>query len=155
AETGLEVSLLDCGSAAAWAQVVHHPPPRPSRFIHFFLGNDIAAARLAEGVEWEGPFGAAANLGDLLVTDSTCQLQPARQLASLSSLATLAGPAIPAHLPPHEWNYDELGPALDLWIAQAAAALASVIYNTTTVAAAGLAIIDGLLPPAVLLRLID
>ncbi|MFD2648360.1 ROK family protein [Devosia albogilva] len=155
AQTGLEVSILDCGSAAAWAQVVHHPPPRPSRFIHFFLGNDIAAARLAEGVEWEGPFGAPANLGDMLVSDSRGQLQPAHQLASLSSLAALAGPALPAHLPPHEWTYDELGPVLDLWIDQAASALATVIYNTTTVAAAGLAIVDGLLPAPVLHRLIE
>ena len=155
AETGLEVSMLDCGSAAAWAQVVHHEAPRPSRFIHFFLGNDIAAARLGEGLAWEGPLGVAANLGDMLVSDHKGQLLPAHQLASLSSLAALAGSAIPAHLPPHEWNYDGLGPVLDRWIDQAATALASVIYNTTTVAAASLAIIDGLLPEPLLGRLIE
>jgi predicted NBD/HSP70 family sugar kinase len=152
---GLETSLLDCGSAAAWAQVIAHEPPRPSRLIHFFLGDDIAAARLSEGQQWEGPFGAAANLGDMLVPGPDGRLLPAHRLASLSALADIAGDAAPADRPPHEWTYEHLGPKLDLWIEQAAAALANVIYNTTTVAPAGLAIIDGLLPSPVLLRLIE
>ena len=155
AETELEVSLLDSGSAAAWAQIVDHDPPRPARFIHLFLGNDIAAARLAEGLQWEGPFGAAANLGDMLVPDPEGKLRPAHQLASLSALAALAGPLVPAHLPPHEWDYDALEPVLDVWINQAAVALANLIYNTTTVTPAGLAIIDGFLPPAESHRLIE
>ena len=154
--TGLEISLFNDGNAACWAELIAFPRPRPANFIYFMIARYIAAGIVGEGMLWEGPTGNSANLGSMLVSDGGT-LQAAHFIASVTALArrlTEAGIAIDeAH--PESWDWTALGATLEQWIADSARTLARVVFNTTAVIESGLVVIDGIIPPPVVRRLVE
>lgn len=155
--TGLDVSLFNDGNAACWAELIAFPRPRPGNFIYFMISRYIAAGIVGEGMLWEGPTGNSANLGSMLVSIGGGPVQPAHFIASVTALTRrleAAGLAIDeAH--PEGWNWDGFGPVLEDWIADSAQALARVVFNTTAVIESGLVVIDGIIPPPVIRRLVE
>lgn len=155
--TGLEVSLVNDGNAACWAELIAFPRPRPGNFIYFMISRYIAAGIVGEGMLWEGPTGNSANLGAMLVGDREGEGRPAHFVASLTALAgrlAAAGVSID-ETRPRGWDWTAFGPVLDEWIADSARTLARVVFNTTAVIESSLVVVDGIMPPTVIERLVD
>jgi predicted NBD/HSP70 family sugar kinase len=155
--TGLPVQLYNDGNAACWAELTAYPAPRPSSFAYLLIGTFIGAGIVAESTLWQGTTGNSANLGSMLVTDEYGDQNFVHLLASIYALQQrLAGADI--EIPPTTpmfWPWDEWEPHVSDWIEAAAPALAKVIANTAAVIEYRVAIIDGIMPAAVLDRLID
>lgn len=154
--TGLPTVLFNDGNAACWAELSAFPAPRPSSFAYLNIGTFVGAGIVAENVLWEGPTGNSANLGSMLVTDRHGDQNFVHLLASLYALhRRLEGaditvpPTTPMFWPWHEWE-----PHVSEWIADAAPALAKAILNTAAVIEYRTAILDGVMPDAILDRLL-
>jgi predicted NBD/HSP70 family sugar kinase len=154
--SGLAVTTINDGNAACWAELIASPRPRPADFIYFLISRHIAAGIVGQGTLWEGPSGNSANLGSMLVSDDQGRLQAAHSVASLAALERRlveAGFAV-SSTQVDRWDWAAFGEVLDHWIADSARALARVVFNTTTVIESGLVVIDGLLPPLLIARLV-
>ena len=146
--TGLDVSLFNVGHAACWAQRVAYPAPRPLSFVFLVLDTFVGGGVVAENRLWEGPNGASANLGAMLVTDREGHMRYLHEIASLWALEQ--------RLKTAGFGLDAVGlsvaPAvrtvLDAWIAAASDALAQTLMNTTRVMEFELAVIESALPSA-------
>lgn len=156
AATGLATTWSNDGTSACWAEMVMSTPPRPSNFVHLFVSTFLGAGITAEHTLWEGPTGNSANLGSMLVSDRDGRRVPGHQIASVSALGSRlarAGIALP-EAAPADWPWDDWEPHVAPWIAEAGAALAEVIFNTSAVLEVELAIIDGTMPAPIVERLV-
>lgn len=155
--TGLHASLFNDGNAACWAELIAFPKPRPGTFIYFLISRFIAAGIVGEGMLWEGPTGNSANLGSMLVTGPDGRMQPAHFVASVTALSQrLITAGLAADIADLEnWDWDSFGPALDAWIDDSADALAKVVFNTTTVIESSMVVVDAVIPPAIVQRLVE
>jgi predicted NBD/HSP70 family sugar kinase len=155
--TGLEVSLFNDGNAACWAELIAFPRPRPGSFIYFLVSRYIAAGIVGEGMLWEGPTGNSANLGSMLVSGRDGRPVAAHFIASTTALAEqLKARGIAVDIRDVEtWDWDSFGTVLDQWISDSAAALARVVFNTTTVIESGMVVLDGIVPAGVVQRLVN
>lgn len=154
--TGLEVAVTNDGKAACWAELSASPRPRPADFIYFLISRHIAAGIIGQGTLWEGPSGNSANLGSMLVNDDHGRLQAAHSIASLAALERRlveAGFAVDG-AQADRWDWAAFGEVLDYWIADSARALARVVFNTMSVIESGCVVIDGLMPPPIVARLV-
>ncbi len=155
--TGLEVFVFNDGNAACWAELAAIEPPRPNNFAYLHVGTFVGAGIIAEGRLWEGPTGNSANLGAMLVTDTRGRQAFVHTLASIFAFRErLRGNGI--ELPngdPYFWDWETFEPHLSDWLNEAGWALALAIANTTAVIELGLAIIDEVVPEAILQRLVD
>jgi len=155
--TGLAVTLFNDGNAACWAELIAFPKPRPANFIYFLISRYIAAGILGEGMLWEGPNDNSANLGSMLVSDGKGQMQAAHFVASVTALENRLAEAgfvvDPSQM--EQWDWAGFGPVLDRWIADSAQALAGVVFNTTRVIESGLVVLDSVLPPPIVARLVE
>ncbi len=153
---GLEVTVLNDGNAACWAELIAFPRPRPGDFIYFLISRYIAAGIVAGGALWEGAKGNSANMGSMLVRHGEGPLQPAQFIASVTALEqrlTEAGfLVIPGQF--ETWDWDTFAPVVDQWIADSGNILARVVYNTSMIIDTGLVIIDSILPPSLSERLV-
>jgi predicted NBD/HSP70 family sugar kinase len=155
--TGLEVSLFNDGNAACWAELIAFPRPRPCSFIYFLISRYIAAGIVGEGMLWEGPTSNSANLGSMLVGDSSGRQRPAHFTASIAALIQrLHAAGIQANACAIEdWDWSSFGPVLDQWLADSAEALARVVFNTATVIESDLVVVDGIMPRDIVERLVE
>lgn len=154
--SGLDVTLFNDGNAACWGELIAFPKPRPANFIYFLISRYIAAGIVGEGTLWEGPSGNSANLGSMLVSDSDGSMQSAHFIASVTALeGRLAAAGYPVSGAPASWDLSGFEPVLDQWLTDSARALARVVFNTTMVIESRLVVVDGLLPPAIILRLVQ
>lgn len=154
--TGLSVQLVNDGNAACWAERVAHPAPRPQNFAFLLIGTWVGAGIIAENRLWEGVTGASANLGSMLVTDRQGASRFVHEIASLHALRPrlkAVGFDLPAVMqdPPAP----EVQAVLDVWIEDAAFALAQIVLNTATVIEYEVAIVETHLPVAILTRVIE
>ena len=154
-ETGLEVSILNDGNAACWAELAAQPAPRPANMAYFLISTFVGAGLIAQGALWEGPSGNSANLGSMLVTDRNGQQAFVHLIASIFAFEQRlrdAGLAVPAGNPA-EWDWDALEPVTTDWINDSARAIAKTITNTKAVMEFNLAVVDGIMPRAITERL--
>lgn len=155
--TGLEVNLFNDGNAACWAELTAFPRPRPTDFIYFLISQYIAAGIVGQGMLWEGPSGNSANLGSMLVSDGQGRPQAAHFIASVAALRarlTAAGFHL-AGADPAGWDWEGFGAVLEHWLTDSARALAKVVFNTATVIETRLVVLDSILPPAIVTRLVE
>lgn len=155
--TGMTVQVFNDGNAACWAELLAHPAPRPTSFAYLLISTFIGAGIVAENTLWEGPTGNSANLGSMLVTDRYGDQNFVHLLASIHALQQRlagAGIQIPATTPLF-WPWQDWEPHVTDWIEEAAPALAKVITNTAAVIEFRTAIVDGVMPPAILDRMIE
>lgn len=154
-ECGLHTQVYNDGNAACWAELVSLPQPRPSNFAYLLVGTFIAAGVVAEGVLWQGATGNSADLGSMLITDRHGDLNFAHLVATNFALSQrLIGAGIKLPNSPLDWPWESLEPHVSEWIADAGPAIARVIANTSAVFEFPLAVVDGVLPPHILDRLI-
>ncbi len=149
AATGLEVSVLNDGNAACWAELIALPRPRPANIIYFLVSHYIAAGVVGEGALWRGLTGNAANLGSMLVQLDTDQPRQVHFIASLSALKERlekAGKA-PSGANWSEWDWPGLAEDVENWTKDSARALARSLFNATTMVESPLVIIDSVLGP--------
>lgn len=153
--TGLEVSLYNDGNAACWAELIALAPPRPSNVLYFLVSRYIAAGVIAGGVLWEGPSGQGADLGSMVVEAGPDGVRQAYAFASkwaLQQRLAQAGKAQPLDVA--QWDWHDIAPELDTWLADSGEALARAVFNATTVVEQPLVVIDSILPPEVTARLV-
>lgn len=154
---GLPVSVYNDGNAACWAEIGSQPPPRPASFTYILVSTFIAAGILAESKLWEGPTGNSANLGSMLVTDRHGNQQFLHLLASIYALEHRladAGVVVPP-TSPQFWPWSQWEPHVSEWIEDASRAIAKALLNTAAVFEFDTAVLDGVMPPAVLERLME
>jgi predicted NBD/HSP70 family sugar kinase len=154
--TGLDVTLINDGNAACWAERVAHPIPRPVSFAFLLIDTFVAAGIVAENRLWEGVTGASANLGSMLVADRKGGSHFVHEIASLHALRQ----RFEAHdLDLAQVYGDAPAPAirnvLDAWIEDASFALAQTALNTATVLEYEVAIIESVLPGPVTRRIVE
>ncbi|HVY49947.1 MAG TPA: ROK family transcriptional regulator [Devosia sp.] len=155
--TGIsDVQVMNDGNAACWAEFVAHPSPRPGNFLYVLVDSFLGAGLVAEDRLWEGANGAAANLGSMRVTGRDGQMHYAHEVASLSALhrrleAQGLGLADALHSSPAQ----AARIVLDSWIDDAAFALAEAVLNAATVMDFDFAVIEGEVPEAVLMPLVE
>lgn len=153
---GFEITVLNDGNAACWAELIAFERPRPGNFIYFLISRYIGAGIVGEGMLWEGPTGNSANMGSMLVRPGEGPLQPAHAIASVTALEQRLTDAgfliIPGQF--ETWDWGAFAPVVDQWIADSGNILARVVYNTTMIIETGLAIIDTVLPAEIGQRLV-
>jgi predicted NBD/HSP70 family sugar kinase len=150
------VTLYNDGNAACWAEIGSQPKPRPASFTYILISTFISAGILAESKLWEGPTGNSANLGSMLVTDRHGHQQFLHLLASIYALErrlNAAGIVVPPTSPLF-WPWAQWEEHVAEWIEDGSRAIAKALLNTAAVFEFDTAVLDGVLPPAILDRIL-
>jgi predicted NBD/HSP70 family sugar kinase len=154
---GEPVDWFHDGNAACWSEFIARRPPRPEGLAYFQVGTLLSAGMALDGQLWEGRTGNAANLGAILVTDSCGQVSSVHAVASILALEQrieAAGGSLPAGNPLN-WDWNDLEPVATAWLDDAGRALASAVVSTQAVMELEIAVIDGVMPRGVVLRLLE
>lgn len=157
AKTGLAISLFNDGNAGCWAELVALQPPRPDNVVYILVSHFIASGVIVDGRLWEGATGNAAELGALLVSAGQEGPVPADQIASIAVLRErldMAGHAA-WRLPAAALDDAPLAGETEKWLAQAARAVAQVIFNANRMVEEPLVIIDTVLAQETTARLVE
>ncbi len=157
AASGLPIFRFNDGNAACWAELAAHPAPRPANLAYFQVGTFTGAGLIAEGRLWEGPTGNSANLGSMVVTQPDGRQQFVHLIASIYAFEArlrTAGLGIPAGNPV-DWDWSLLEPVTESWLEDSADALAKAIVNAHAVMEFSVALVDGVMPRAVVARLVE
>ena len=155
--TGIETFVYNDGSAGCWATLAALPAPRPANLAYLLVGTFVASGVLVDGRLWEGPNLHAGDLGALLVNDQDNNYVPVHRLASIYALRerlVAAGIASPAGHP-STWAWDAIEPVASEWLEEAGLAMALAVCNANAVTDCELAIIDGIMPAAIVQRLVE
>nr|WP_295883447.1 ROK family transcriptional regulator [uncultured Devosia sp.] len=154
---GEPVAWFNDGNAACWSEFIAHAAPRPSGLAYFQVGTLVGAGIAMDGQVWEGRTGNAANLGAILVADAQGQASYVYTIASILALEQRLDAA--GHTPPRgdpaNWNWESLEPVATAWLDDAGRALASAVISTRAVMELDMVIIDGVMPRAVVKRLLE
>jgi predicted NBD/HSP70 family sugar kinase len=155
--TGLAVEWVNDGNAACWGEWLALTMPRPRAFAAFHIGTFVGAGIATEGAAWEGRSGNAANLGAILVPGADGQPTAVHEVASLMALQRRleqAGQVLPAGNPLN-WDWAALEPVAGPWLDEAGKALATAILSARAVVDLDRIAIDGVMPRAVICRLVE
>lgn len=162
--TSHEVYFENDASAAATAQLVRGQGMEERNFIYLYLGTIIGGGLILGGSLETGPNGNAAAFNTFPVTASTLSSAPSMHgpfevLQHRASLYVLL-----RHLRTNGVKIDRIGelaalgdkaqPWLDEWEQDCAAALAQAIIGALSVVDVEAIVIDGILPPAPLGRIV-
>lgn len=156
-QLSIPVFLQNDATAACSAELVFgdasHPPNFASFYVAFFIGGGL----VLRGSIYAGAHGNAAGFGPLPVPDSSGQMQPLIDAASLSTLERqLVENGVDSRqiwMDPEGWAIPE--PLLQEWTKNAAFALAQAIRATQTMLDLDTILIDGWLPGDVRADLTD
>ncbi|QQR38765.1 ROK family transcriptional regulator [Devosia rhizoryzae] len=143
--TGLEVTILNDGNAACWAELIALERPRPANVLYFLVSRYVAAGIVGDGALWEGPTGNGANLGSMLVQFDGSGPREAHFMASAWALEQKRTEA----------HAEEDGDLVTAWIDQSARTLARVAFNAMTVVESPLLVIDTVLGAEITKRLAE
>jgi predicted NBD/HSP70 family sugar kinase len=156
-DTGLSVEWFNDGSAACWGEMIAQPGPRRPGFAYMQVGTFVGAGIVIRGNLWEGPSGNAANLGAIMVSDADGKPTYVYLVASLMALQAQlerAGIALPEGTSLN-WDWDALEPVASQWLDRAGLALAKAVISTRAIIELDKAIIDGVMPRAIVQRLLE
>lgn len=156
AKTGFHTALFNDGTAAAWAEMLTHPAPRPRGFAYLFVGTFLGSGLIIESMLRSGPPDTPSVLGSMFVVGADGSRYLGHQVASLTPVReglTKRG-ITPPISSPRDWPWEEWPELVDRWVDCAGKALAATVMNTRAVVDVPLAIIDGEIPTEVLARLI-
>ena len=156
-DTGLSVQWFNDGSAACWSELIAQPMPRPRGFAYYQVGTFVGAGIVMDGELWQGPSGNAANLGSIMVSNADGTPTYVHLVASLLALQLQlerVGRKLPAGSPLN-WDWDGLEPVATQWLDEAGLALAKAVISTRAVIELDMAIIDGVMPRAIVARLLE
>lgn len=150
------VSLENDATAACGAELVFGETGGLSDFVYFYIGAFAGGGVVLNGSLYTGPTGNAGALGSMPVPTP----EGPRQLIDIASLALLERMLRAENretdllwISPDDWG--DLGATLDLWLAQAADALAYAIVAAAALIDFQAAVIDGWMPRGVRVRLVE
>ncbi|MBE0581730.1 ROK family transcriptional regulator [Devosia sp.] len=154
---GEPVAWFNDGNAACWAEFIAHRLPRPDGLAYLQVGALVGAGIAIDGQVWEGRTGNAANLGAILVADAQGQASYVYTIASLLALEQRleAAGRTPPRGNPLNWDWESLEPVASAWLDDAGRALASAVLSTRAVVEFDVAVIDGVMPRAVVTSLVE
>ena len=156
-DTGLAVEWFNDGSAACWSEMIAQPAPRPLGFAYMQVGTFVGAGIVINADLWEGPSGNAANLGSIMVSDAEGKPTYVHLVASMLALENRLEQAglTPPSGSPFNWDWSALEPIASHWLDSAGLALAKAVISTRAVIELDRAIIDGVMPRALVERLLE
>lgn len=149
--TGLDVSVLNDGNAACWAELIALPRPRPANVLYFLVSHYVAAGVVGNGALLEGKAGNAANMGSMLVQldqDGPLQTHYIASVSALEQQLQAAGKML-GGVSWRGWDGRDAESELDTWLQRSARALAHTVFNTVTVIDSPLLVIDTVLDQAI------
>ncbi|MBD0415969.1 ROK family transcriptional regulator [Oryzicola mucosus] len=156
AEFTFPVYLQNDATAACGAELVFGKVSGISDFLYFYIGAFAGGGIVLNGSVYTGPGGNAGALGSMPVPGPDGK---PRQLIDIASIAilekALAAQGVDAsHLwtAPEDWG--DLGGELDVWIENAANALAYAIASASSVIDFEAVILDGWMPYPIRARLV-
>lgn len=153
---GFPVYLQNDATAACGAELVFGQSGNLGNFVYFYIGAFAGGGIVLDGRLYGGPTGNAGALGSMPVPGRDGKTVQLIDIASIAVLdKTLIEEGIDASClweSPEDWG--DLGPALSVWIADAADALAYAIAAAAAVIDFDAAVIDGWMPLAVRKRLV-
>lgn len=155
--TGLDVERFNNGSAACWGEWLALPMPWPATFACLHVGTYLGTGITSNGNLWDGRAGGSADLGAIIVSDAEgrpARVQDVASLLALQRRLEATGRSLPAGSPA-TWDWAALGPVADLWLDDAARALAIAILGTCALIDLDLTVIDGVMPKDVVARLVE
>lgn len=155
--TGLDVDWVNDGSAACWSEWLALPQPWPAAFACLHVGTFISSGINNNGNLWQGRSGNAANLGAIIVPGADGKPSTVQDVASILALQhrlEAAGLDLPEGNS-LDWDWSALQPVADAWLEDAARALAMAIASTRAIIELDLTLVDGVMPRAVVLRLVE
>ena len=151
------VYLQNDATAACGAELVFGNVSDVRDFVYFYIGAFAGGGVVLNGRIYSGPTGTAGALGSMPVPGPDGRPIQLIDVASIATLEkTLNQRGIDAqHLwtSPEDWG--EIGPELESWVANAAAALAYAIVAAASVIDFEEAVIDGWLPAPVRRSLVE
>lgn len=157
AQSSFPVYLQNDATSACGAELVFGQSGHLHDFIYFYIGAFAGGGVVLNGKLYSGTTGNAGALGSMPVPGPGGR---PTQLIDIASIATLeramnARGVDAAHLwtSPHDWG--DVGPDLDVWIGNAARALAYAIVSGSAVIDFEAAVIDGWMPTSVRGRLVE
>jgi len=150
------VYLQNDATAACGAELVFGSSGTLRDFVYFYIGAFAGGGVVLDGKLYGGPTGNAGALGSMPVPG---QGGRPKQLIDVASIAILEQALKRRGIDgsrlwtsPEDWG--ELGPELDVWIAEAGAALAYAIVSACAIIDFEAAVIDGWMPATVRSRLV-
>ena len=157
AQTQLPTECYSAGNAAAWAELVSYPAPRPRSFAYLYINSFVDGGIVSQSAIWEGPTGGGACFGSMLVDAGDGKLVSAHEIISVTALARdlrSKGLLVPEG-DPADWSWADWADELSPWIDKAARASATVIFNAIAAVGCDHIIIDGVLPTEIMARLVE
>jgi predicted NBD/HSP70 family sugar kinase len=150
------VYLQNDATSACGAELVFGVGPRYPDFVYLFLGSFIGGGIVLNSSIYSGRTGTAGAIGPLPVRDKDGQN---RQLLDIASIFVLENMLRERGIDPEPLWYSasdwiDFGAPLQLWIEDAAAALAQAIVAAASIIDFGAAVIDGGFPAWVRERLV-
>lgn len=145
------------GTAACRAECAYGRGSGYGDMVHIFINTYVGAGIFVDGRIIEGRSGDAASIGSSMVINAKGEVQALHVVASVKALENkiiAAGKTI-VRIPLEDWDWDVYEPEVEAWLEEAAGGLALAIANSCTVVAFSAAIIDGIIPPSLLDRLVD
>lgn len=150
------VSVQNDATAACGAELVFGETAEFSDFVYFYIGAFAGGGVVLNGGLFTGRTGNAGALGSMPVPtrEGTRQLIDIASLTLLERMMRADGRETDRlWVSPDDWG--EVGPALDLWLAEAAQALAHAIVAASALIDFQAAVIEGWMPRAVRDRLVE
>jgi predicted NBD/HSP70 family sugar kinase len=156
-EVDFPVYLQNDATSACGAELVFGRSGNLRDFVYFYIGAFAGGGVVLNGRLYGGPSGNAGALGSMPVPGPggrPVQLIDVASVAILEKALNKRGrEGSFLWTSPEDWG--EVGPELDNWIAQAAAALAYAIVSACAVIDFEAAVIDGWMPAAIRARLVE
>ena len=150
------VSLQNDATSACGAELVFGRSNDLRDFVYFYIGAFAGGGVVLDGKLHRGQSGNAGALGSMPVPGpggKPAQLIDIASIAVLDRMLAKRGiDSARLWTSPQDWG--DIGPALDLWIDQAAAALAYAIASSCSVFDFQAAVIEGWMPTMVRARLV-
>jgi predicted NBD/HSP70 family sugar kinase len=157
AKVSYPVYLQNDATSACGAELVFGVGPRYPDFVYLFLGSFIGGGIVLNSSIYSGRTGTAGAIGPLPVRDKDGQN---RQLLDIASIFVLENMLRERGIDPEPLWYSaddwiDFGEPLQLWIEDAAAAIAQAIVAAASIIDFGAAVIDGGFPAWVRERLVN
>lgn len=155
--TGLPVTIFNDGTAGCWAELAALPKPRPADFAYLQVSTFVGAGIVASGTLWTGSTGNAADLGSMLVPGPSGEMQAVHSIASVHALEQRlkqSGAKLPEG-DPGQWDWAGLEPMVGQWLDDSAKVIALTVINARAIVDFQTAVVDGIMPPAIVARLVE
>lgn len=150
--TGLPTYLQNDGTTACRAEIAAGLEASGEDCVTIFIGSLIGAGAYVDGRVIEGRMQEGSAIGGSMVPAGDGEVHALHFVASILALEEFLearGKSLP-RIPPENWDWEPLKNDIDDWMDKAAEGIAIAIANSCAVIRFSNAVIDGVLPTALL-----